>query len=175
MDRLIGILKALGNDTLDRTTYYYWSGTGTGKRECLSYLLQNCWPLEGEDAGKLRELLKGTRIKEQKLIETAMYAPQWLDIIEEYLGWPGLKSGCYYFMAHMNERFDDRKKAMIARFTPLTPEELNNGAFDVNWFEEAYALLGEERFGRLYDAAKYISDRQQACPRQKVADAALTG
>lgn len=36
----------------------------------------------------------------------------------------------------MNERFDDRKKAMIARFTPLTPEELNNGAFDVNWFEE---------------------------------------
>ena len=173
MDRLIGILKALGNDTLDRTTYYYWSGTGTGKRECLSYLLQNCWPLEGEDAGKLRELLKGTRIKEQKLIETAMYAPQWLDIIEEYLGWPGLKSGCYYFMAHMNERFDDRKKAMIARFTPLTPEELNNGAFDVNWFEEAYALLGEERFGRLYDAAKYISDGSKHARARKYADAAL--
>ena len=96
-----------------------------------------------------------------------------MDIIEEYLGWPGLKSGCYYFMAHMNERFDDRKKAMIARFTPLTPEELNNGAFDVNWFEEAYALLGEERFGRLYDAAKYISDGSKHARARKYADAAL--
>nr|WP_308626095.1 DUF4132 domain-containing protein [uncultured Eisenbergiella sp.] len=173
MDRMIEILKALGNDKLDRTAYYYWSGSRTGKKECLSYLLQICYPLEGEDAGKLKELLRGTKIKEQKLIETAMYAPQWLDIIEEYLGWPGLKSGCYYFMAHMNERFDDKKKAMIARYTPLTPEELNNGAFDVNWFEEAYSLLGEERFGRLYDAAKYISDGSKHARARKYADAAL--
>lgn len=56
---------------------------------------------------------------------------------------------------------------------PLTPEELNNGAFDVNWFEEAYALLGEERFGRLYDAAKYISDGSKHARARKYADAAL--
>ena len=173
MERMIDILKALGNDKLDRSAYYYWSGSRTGKKECLSYLLQICYPLEGEDAGKLKALLKGTKIKEQKIIETAMYAPQWLDIIEEYLGWPGLKSGCYYFMAHMNERFDDKKKAMIARYTPLSPEELNNGAFDLNWFEEAYSLLGKERFDRLYDAAKYISDGSKHARARKYADAAL--
>lgn len=38
-----------------------------------------------------------------------MYAPQWLDIIEEYRP-VRLKSGCYYFMAHMNERFDDKRR-----------------------------------------------------------------
>ncbi len=38
-----------------------------------------------------------------------MYAPQWIDIIEECLGYSGLKSGCYYFMAHMNENFDEQE------------------------------------------------------------------
>lgn len=76
-------------------------------------------------------------------------------------------------MAHMNERFDDKKKAMIARYTPLSPEELNNGAFDLNWFEEAYSLLGKERFDRLYDAAKYISDGSKHARARKYADAAL--
>ena len=84
-----------------------------------------------------------------------MYAPQWLDLAEEVLGIDGFKSGCYYFMAHMNERFDDRKKAVIARYTPLSPEELNNGCFDTNWFFEVYEKLGEKNFSKLYKAAKY--------------------
>ena len=105
-------------------------------------------------------------------MEAAMYAPQWIDIVQDYLGWAGLKSGCYYFMAHMNERFDDQKKAVIARYTPLTPEELQDGAFDVSWFEEAYGQLGEENFNKLYEAAKYISDGQKHSRARKYADAA---
>ncbi len=68
--------------------------------------------------------MKGTSIKTDRLVEVAMYAPQWIDMIQEYLGWNGLKSGCYYFMAHMNERFEESKQAMIAKYTPLTVEEL---------------------------------------------------
>lgn len=172
LERLAQILKALGNDKLDRGTYYYWSGSRSGRKECLSYLLQICYPREVTTAEKMREIFGKSRIKEQKIIETAMYAPQWLSMIEEYLGWPGLKSGCYYFMAHMNERFDDKKAAMIAKYTPLSPEDLNNGAFDVSWFKEAYGLLGEERFQRLYDAAKYISDGSKHARARKYSDAA---
>ena len=84
----------------------------------------------------------------------------------------GLKCGCYYFMAHMEENFDDRKKAIFAKYTPLSPEELQNGAFDVNWFREAYGQLGEEHFGLLYDAAKYISDGQKHSRARKYAAAA---
>ena len=76
-------------------------------------------------------------------------------------------------MAHMDERFDDRKQAMIARYTPLSPEELQAGAFDVNWFKEAYELLGAEHFDMLYDGAKYISDGQKHSRARKYADAAL--
>ena len=96
--------------------------------------------------------------KKERLVAVAMYAPQWLDMVEEVLGMEGFESGCYYFMARMNERFDDRKKAVIARYTPLSTEELNNGCFDMNCFFEVYEKLGEKNFALLYKAAKYIAD-----------------
>lgn len=172
LDRLMAILTALGKDTLDRSTYYFWS-SGTGKRECLSHLLQVCYPLAEDTAEVLAKEMKQRKISKERLIETAMYAPQWLDLVEEYLECDGFKSGCYYFMAHMNERFDDKKKAMIAKYTPLTPEELNAGCFDVDWFFEAYEKLGEDMFSKLYKAAKYISDGSKHSRARKYADAAL--
>lgn len=169
--RLVEILTALGGDRLDRASGYY--RRSTGKASCLSHLLQVCYPLPEDTAAELNTLLKGKEITTQRIIETAMYAPQWLDVMEEYLALPGFKSGCYYFMAHMNERFDNRRMAMIAKYTPLSAEELNNGAFDVVWFKEAYETLGEENFYKLYDAAKYISDGNKHSRARKYADAAL--
>lgn len=174
IDYLVRILMALGKDTFGRDTYYSWyyGNPKMTKREVLCGLLKACYPKEHETGADLSAAVKGTSIRAERFVETAMYAPQWIDIIQEHLGWKGLKSGCYYFMAHMNERFDDQKKAIIARYTPLTPEELQEGAFDVSWFEEAYALLGEKNFNILYQAAKYISDGQKHSRARKYADAA---
>lgn len=173
IEYLIRILMALGKDTLSRETYYSWyySANHT-KKEVLSRLLKSCYPAQGDDGKALEKALKGTSIKADRLVEVAMYAPQWIDVIQEYLGWQGLKSGCYYFMAHMNERFDDQKMAMIAKYTPLDREELQDGAFDIDWFQEAYRLLGEKNFELLYKAAKYISDGQKHSRARKYADAA---
>ncbi|MCI8586912.1 MAG: DUF4132 domain-containing protein [Lachnospiraceae bacterium] len=174
VEYLARILMALGKDPLDRNSYYgwYYGVPKMTRREVLSGLLKACYPASSETGADLRAAVKGARIQEERFVEVAMYAPQWVDLIQEYLGWAGLKSGCYYFMAHMNERFDDQKKAVIARYTPLTPEELQDGAFDVSWFEEAYELLGEKNFTRLYRAAKYISDGQKHSRARKYADAA---
>ncbi len=169
--RLMEILRALGKDTLDRNTYYSFN-SGTSKKECLSHLLKVCWPGEGETADDLKKAVKENKISTDRLIEVAMYAPQWLEMAEEVLGIDGFTSGCYYFMAHMNERFDDRKKAVIARYTPLSPEELNNGCFDTNWFFEVYEKLGEKNFAKLYKAAKYIADGSKHTRARKYADAA---
>lgn len=170
---LIRILMALGKDTLERETYYsrYYS-SGQTKKEVLSHLLKSSYPVEDDNGKTLRQRLKGTSIKADRLVEVAMYAPQWTDVIEEYLEWNGLKSGCYYFMAHMNEYFSDQKMAMIARYTPLSGEELQDGAFDIDWFNEAYGLLGEKNFNLLYKAAKYISNGQKHSRARKYADAA---
>lgn len=169
--RLMEILRAMGTDPLDRNTYYSYNG-GTSKKESLSHLLKVCWPADSETAADLKTAVKKNKVSTDRLIEVAMYAPQWLDLAEEVLGIDGFKSGCYYFMAHMNERFDDRKKAVIARYTPLSPEELNNGCFDTNWFFEVYEKLGEKNFSKLYKAAKYIADGSKHTRARKYADAA---
>lgn len=166
---LVAILSALGGTTLDRSGYYY----GNTKKQCLSHLLSVCVPEVGDTAEKLRSLIEKTDITEQRLIETALYSPEWLEIIADYLGWEGFIPTCYYFMAHMNESFDDKRKAIIARYTPLTPQQLNNGAFDINWFKDAYHTIGEKRFRQIYDAAKYISDGAKHTRARKYADAAL--
>lgn len=171
MDTFVKILSALGKDSLDRSVYYW--GSSQSKRGNLSYLLARCTPESGDDAKKLARLLNGTDITEKRLIEAALYSPAWIDIIGEHLNLPGFKSACYYFMAHMNERFDEQKQAIIARFTPLSEDELNLGAFDVKWFHAAYDQLGEKKFDLIYDAAKYISDGGKHTRARKYADAAL--
>ncbi|MBR6158432.1 MAG: DUF4132 domain-containing protein [Lachnospiraceae bacterium] len=169
VERFVQILTALGKDTLERSSY----GGGNSKRASLSHLLGVCVPAEDDNAQKLGELLKNTDITEKRLVEAALYSPEWIDIVGEYLGWEGFRPACFYFMAHMNEQFDDVKKAMIARFTPIPTEELSDGAFDISWFTETYDIIGEKRFDMIYDAAKYISDGAKHSRARKYADAVL--
>lgn len=168
-DRLARILSALGNDTLER---YSW-GDGSNRKGSLSHLLSVCIPSEGDSADTLRTALKGRKITAKRLIEAALFSPEWIPVVGEYLGLKSFESVCYYFMAHMNEEFDDKRKAIIARYTPLSEEELHLGAFDLNWFRSAYADIGEKDFNLIYGAAKYISDGARHSRARKYADAAL--
>lgn len=168
IEYLVQILQALGKETLDRASYY-WGGNDT-KKSVLSHLLKACYPSEKDNSKELAKKLKGTDITEQRLIEVAMYASQWLEIIESYLGWKGLVSGCYYFQAHMSD-VDKNKEGLIAKYTPISIDDLRDGAFDIDWFKSAYKELGEKKFEMLYDSAKYISDGAKHSRARMFADA----
>lgn len=171
-ENFVSILAALGKDTLNRNDST-WT-RDTTKRSCLSHLLNICQPAPDDTAGKLAALLKPAKISDRRLVEAAMYAPEWIPIIGEVLGWDGFVSGCYYFIAHMKPSDkDERRNALIARFTPIAPEELAGGAFDINWFRESHDTLGEKRFSELYAAAKYISDGARHTRARKYADAIM--
>ena len=169
IDYLVQILQALGKETLDRTSYYYGSGYDS-KKGVLSHLLKVCYPTEKDNSKELAKKLKGTDITEQRLIEVAMYSSQWIEIIEGYLGWKGLASGCYYFQAHMSD-IDVNKEGLFAKYTPIPIEDLKEGAFDIDWFKSAYKELGEKKFEMLYDSAKYISDGAKHSRARMFADA----
>ncbi len=172
IDVMIQVLTALGKETLKRSASYYFSSSAD-RKTVLSHLLRVCRPGPGETAEDLKRALKGTDITRKRLVELAMYVPQWIPLLEEYLGLPGFQSGCYYFMAHTGETLDEFTTSMIAKFTPLTPEELRDGAFDIQWFFEAYEKLGEKDFRLLYDAAKYSATGAAHARARKYADAAL--
>lgn len=171
IDYMIQILTALGKDTLQRGYSYYSSNEE--RKSVLSHLLKICRPKPQESVKDLKAALKGADITKKRLVELAMYADQWIPMLEEYLELPGFASGCYYFMAHTSEAFDEYTTSMIAKYTPLSPEELHDGAFDINWFFEAYNRLGEKDFKLLYDAAKYSSTGTAHGRARKYANAAL--
>ena len=168
IDRLTEILKALGNETL-KTIH---SGKMT-KKESLGHLLRVCYQTEDDSAEKLSQQAKQAHISDERLIEVAMFAPQWIDMIGEHLGLDGFRSGCYYFMAHTADYISVQRLAIIAKYTPFTKEELNGGCFDAKWFREVYEQLGEKTFDRLYKSAKYISSSNMHTRARKFADAAL--
>ncbi|MDO4764801.1 MAG: DUF4132 domain-containing protein [Eubacteriales bacterium] len=170
MDKMIAVLKGMGNLKLDRNSWY-WSA-GDSKASTLSHLLKVSYPLEKDSAKELKKLLKDTDITEQRLTEVAMYSPQWIPILEEYLGWKGMASGCYYFHAHTSDA-DKKKEGLFAKYTPISIEDLQDGAFDIDWFKEAHKELGDNRFEMLYESAKYISDGAKHGRARKFADAVL--
>jgi len=165
------ILAALGKDTLLRS--FFSTPQGFGRTESLCTMLGVCIPTANDTAENLRKLMKQHKISEKRMIEAALYAPEWIDLVGEALNLPGFRSAAYYFISHMNEEADDVRKARIARFTPLSIEELQNGAFDIDWFRSAYAEVGETYFDMIYSAAKYLSSSAQHARARKYADAVL--
>ncbi|MBQ3489404.1 MAG: DUF4132 domain-containing protein [Clostridia bacterium] len=165
------ILNAMENDPFMRNGLG-WS-SASDRKSTFSHLLSVCIPGSNDNEETLRAAMNGKKISENRLIEAALYSPEWIPIIGRYLRSEAFEAVCYYFMAHMNEQFDDKRKAMIARFTPLSEEELNLGAFDIDWFRSAYTAIGETEFNRIYNAAKYISDGAKHSRARKYADAAL--
>lgn len=168
IDVLIKVLKALGKEKLERMDSYY-SG-GKSKKQTLSRILRISYPAQGETSEDFCKKMDAAKITQQRLVEVAMYSPQWISFIEAYLGWKGLSSGCYYFRAHMSDIARD-EMGIIAKYTPIEKEDLELGAFDVDWFKSAYRDLGKERFDRLYESAKYISSGAKHSRARMFADA----
>lgn len=163
------ILFAMGNDNFARTDY----SLGNNRKTTLAHLLSVCVPDENDTVDTLRAALQGKQLTTQRLIEAALFAPDWIPLVGQYLGIKDFETVCYYFIAHMDESFDDKRKAIIAKHTPLTVDNLNLGAFDVNLFRSAYQAVSPKEFDMFYDAAKYITNGAKHTRARKYADASL--
>lgn len=136
---------------------YNFAGGNSTKGQTLSFLLKNLYPKEGENAHTLGQIKEFKKLGVQKIVDAAMYAPQWLGIVEEYLMVPGLQKAGVWFHAHLNEYFTEEKNALVARYSSISPMDFKAGAFDSRWFREALSEVGEKNFALLYKAAKYIA------------------
>ena len=157
-ERVARIMKALRKDHLKIDIY------GTERRSILSNLATSCYPLPTDTPDMLAD------ISEELLVELAFFAPQWLDLVEQRLNWRGFRTAYYYFIAHAREMGYDEKKALIARYTELDPEDLADGAFDEALFRQALEEIGEKHFEICYKAAKYIGSGATHTRARRYAD-----
>jgi hypothetical protein len=160
---LIRVLQAIGRDPkLQRT--HSWGMASQGKASVFSHLIRMTAPSRDETPEQFVSAVRAAGIDEDSLIAVAFYAPQWARFIQAVIDWPLFEKAVCWFHAHTKENqwrvgFEVREQwnASIRQLTPLSLEDLLQGATDVDWFHRTYRALGEKRWARMNEFAKYAS------------------
>ncbi len=176
VDTVVRLLKALGGDTLVRG----WTQDSLSKAAVFSHLLRVSYPAATDSVEDFAQAAKIADIPERRLVELALYAPQWAAHVEHALDWPGLTEAAWWLHAHTKDnlwRVDselrDHWAAQVAERTPLTAQSLVDGAVDVAWFRRVYEQLGAARWDEVYRAAQYTSGGNGHTRARLFADAML--
>ena len=139
-------------------------GWGSNRKELLSTFLGRTYPTTEDSEASFTKAVKAAGFAKQRLIETAMFAPQWARFIEAAIGFSDLEDAVWWFHAHTKDdhwRIDpavrDDWAQSIQERTPLTSDELIDGAVDVDWFQSVYSRLQKKRWEELEKVAKLAS------------------
>ena len=162
LDTLTHALPALGKSHFARN--FGWLRNGESRQETLSHLVVRSFPRDEDTPDAFAMWVKSARISQARLVELAVYAPQWAAYVNRVLDWPGLEDAVWWIEAHTKDgrswQLRDLREewaASMSERTPLSAEDLAEGAVDVAWFAKTYDALGPERWKSLEAAAKYAS------------------
>ena len=164
IDVLVRVLQAIGHDPKLQRNVSWWGSGGQGKSAVFSHLIRSTTPDKADTPESFAKAVKAGGIDENALIALAFYAPQWAKYVQKAVGWPMFEEAVWWFHAHTKESTwsvdsDIREgwNAEIRKLTPLTLEDLTEGAVDVDWFHRTYKAIGPKRWTRLDEFAKYAS------------------
>ena len=156
----VELLGRLGRASLVRG----WTGDYNGREVVFSRLIRCSYPEENDTGESVRAAAAAAGVSDRRLIDLAVYAPQWASLVEEALGWTGLEDAVWWFHAHTKDdqwmvdpEVRETWAALSAERTPLTGEDLVAGAVDVEWFHRSRTTLGASRWKSVHAAAKLAS------------------
>ncbi len=173
---LVQILSVLSQDNISRGGGYYY-GDEAPRLVVFSNLLKAVYPSKTDTQAEFSKAIKKAGIPEQRLLELGLFAPQWTQFVAQTIGWKGLSEGMYWLRAHTKDTGysseEEGWRLEMAQLTPLTTQDLIDGAVDVAWFHQVYKDLGTARWTQLYDSAKYITSGTGHARAKQFADAML--
>ena len=162
LETLARALPALGKAHFARQ--FGWSSTERSRQETLSHLVVRSVPREEDTHEVFVQWARQLKLGDARLVELAVYAPQWAAHVNSVLAWPGFEGGVWWIQAHTKDdrswQLQEMKEmwaAEVSERTALSATDLTEGAVDVRWFADVYAQLGPERWKSLDTAAKYAA------------------
>lgn len=162
LETLALALPALGRTPFARASN--WRASGESRQATLSHLVLRSGPRESDTPGAFAAWARQAKLRDTRLVELAVYAPQWAGHVNHVLAWPGLESAVWWVQAHTKDdrgwdlqELKEEWAAETSERTPLSAQELTEGAVDVAWFHDAHGRLGAERWKMVDAAAKYAS------------------
>ncbi len=176
MENVLRILQAFGEETLVRG----WRYDQTSKASVLSHLLRVSFPTFEDTPEGFAERVQSANISDQRFIEFALYSPQWLRYVEAAIQIPSFAEAVWWFHAHTKDSHWEVEtsiregwKSQIAEYTPLSAQDLLDGAVDVAWFWRVYRAIGAKNWQSLDKAAKFASGGKGHTRARLFADAML--
>ncbi|WP_223586866.1 DUF5724 domain-containing protein [Microbacterium sp. OVT16B] len=158
-ETLVATVKALGRRPIPRRHLY-----AEDREEVFAHLIRVHHPASDETAESVAKAFATAKIPESRVIETAVYSPQWAEVFEEHLGWPGFASAVWWLHAHtpvdtheINRDIRAYRGREIARRTAVPSDDRERGCADAEWFRRFHAELGDDHLDRVLKAAKYAS------------------
>ena len=178
IDRFFELAEALGKENLIRT--YSWGEAQLSRNTVFSHLLRICHAKDDETFERFNTLAMKSGLSDQRFLDLAVFAPQWANWVEGYLGWSKLEDAIWWIHAHtkdtqweVDEETREAWETESRERTPLSGEDLQDGAVDVGWFSECYLELKKKRWEMLYRSAKMASSSAGHRRAQLFADAML--
>lgn len=161
-NRFEALLTGLGKSNLYKGYIYSWGYTDLTKQKLFSYLLKRAYPLETDTQTDFNTLITNAKITEERLIQAAIYAPQWQKLISSCLNWKGLDEGIWWFHAHTKTATYGEQnvelESEVSKYSAIELQDFKDGAVDKDWFISAYKKLGKTKWETLYEAAKFVTD-----------------
>jgi hypothetical protein len=146
-------------------------GSGAGRAEVLTHLVSVTYPGPADTPEAFADWARRAKVDPKRLLQLGLLAPQWLPHTEHALGWPGLREGLWWLLAHgcgyadagalacddaMSPGFNlkERWEKLLRERTALSANDRQDGLVDVEWFRRVYDALGRKRWEALGEAAK---------------------
>lgn len=159
-DVLFRLLKALGKDNLVRNSE--WGQPSRAYSFCR--LISSTFPGDEDTVEHFAELYASSGLSAKRLIELAMYAPQWSGHVEHATESIGLEDAVWWTHAHTKNSHDwrgsetrDKWAARINERTELDADDLEQGAVDSAWFRRLIDRIGGDTWDAYLKPAKYAS------------------
>lgn len=158
LDIVLRTLEALGRVEISR------NDSGRSRGATFAHVLRASRPAEDEPPETFSTRAKAIGILPERLLELAVFAPQWAAHVEHALGWVGLNDAIWWLHAHTKDahwsvqgEIREAWKVETSERTPLSSIDLTEGAVDVEWFRRAHDGLGAKRWKSLHEAARFAS------------------
>lgn len=189
--RFSQIARAVEGSKLART--YNWSEPAHSRSSVFSHLIKHCHPEPADTPEVFAKHMEQAGLPETFLVELALYVPRWASLIEGYLKWDGLQDAVLWYHAHTKEpgmeyqfqrvlsgestEWDTDDMLWLKEITERTalgPQDLVDGAVDVQWFHSSHQCIGKARWKMIHDAAKFASSGVGHTRSKIFADAMLS-
>ena len=123
----------------------------------ISLIMKTCYPEKDLSLDAFKALIDKYKISEDELIRASVFNIHFIDIVSEYLGYPGYKQTVFYFAAHLNENLDNDVIEHIKEYTSIDYRDFKDGAFDFAWYLDLKSKIDSSILKKIYDNAKYIT------------------